>query len=404
MKRGWGIKKLGDICHTSNGLWKGKKPPFITIGVLRSTNFTKDCRLKLDDVAYIEVEENSFAKRKLQKNDIVVERSGGGPNQPVGRVLLFDIDDDNFSFCNFTSALRVIDSSYISPIYLHKYLSYFYLSGKTIEMQSNTIGLRNLDYTKYLDIEIPIPPLAEQERIVEILDREFERIDALKANAEKSLQHAKDLLKQSQNTVFNSIETFPLDSMVTIINGYAFKSEDFSKTNPVKAVKITNVGVGVFIETIDTNLPQSLLLDKQDYTVHTGDIVFALTRTIIAAGLKVAIVPESYNCALLNQRVAALRIDDDIQRKYLYNYFQTASVKEYVLKKVNTLMQPNLSIKDLKAMPIPYCNRAEMEQVVARLDKLKEHCTALEENYTKTIALCDDMKQALLRKAFNGEL
>ena len=55
-------------------------------------------------------------------------------------------------------------------------------------------------------------------------------------------------------------------------------------------------------------------------------------------------------------------------------------------------------------MPIPYCNRAEMEQVVARLDKLKEHCTALEENYTKTIALCDDMKQALLRKAFNGEL
>ena len=125
MKQGWEIKKLSEICHTSNGLWKGKKPPFITIGVLRSTNFTKDCKLKLDDVAYIEVEEKSFAKRQLQRNDIVVERSGGGPNQPVGRLMLFDIDDVNFSFCNFTSALRVIDSAYISPIYLHKYLSYF---------------------------------------------------------------------------------------------------------------------------------------------------------------------------------------------------------------------------------------------------------------------------------------
>jgi type I restriction enzyme S subunit len=301
----------------------------------------------------------------------------------------------DFDFVVGADGVKILKpKSFLNP-------KYFYYWVRSADISSRGYA-RHYRYLR--EKIVSIPSLAEQKRIVEILDREFERIDTLKANAEKSLQHAKDLLKQSQNTVFNSIETFPLDSIVTIINGYAFKSEDFSKTNPVKAVKITNVGVGVFIETIDTNLPQSLLLDKQDYTVHTGDIVFALTRTIIAAGLKVAIVPESYNCALLNQRVAALRIDDDIQRKYLYNYFQTASVKEYVLKKVNTLMQPNLSIKDLKAMPIPYCNRAEMEQVVARLDKLKENSQALEDNYKKTIALCDDMKQALLRKAFNGEL
>lgn len=404
MKQGWKIKKLSEICTSTNGLWKGKKPPFITIGVLRSTNFTKDCKIKLDDVAYIEVEEKSFAKRKLQKYDIVVERSGGGPNQPVGRVLLFDVDVENFSFCNFTSALRVNDIESISPIYLHRYLTFFYLSGQTIEMQSNTIALRNLDYTKYLDIDIPIPPLAEQERIVGILDKEFERIDALKANAEQSLQHAKDLLIQSQNAAFDSEDIRPLDSVVSIINGYAFKSEYFNKNNPIKAVKITNVGVGVFVETDDTNLPQKLQSEKQDYVVHTGDIVFALTRTIIADGLKVAIVPETYNCALLNQRVASLRIDDAIQRDYLYNYFQSTKVRRYVLNRVNVLMQPNLSIKDLKAMPIPYCGKIEMEKIVARLNKLKAHCKTLEENYTKTIALCDDMKQALLRKAFNGKL
>ena len=42
--------------------------------------------------------------------------------------------------------------------------------------------------------------------------------------------------------------------------------------------------------------------------------------------------------------------------------------------------------------------------MISRLGKLKAHCKTLEENYKKTIALCDDMKQALLRKAFNGEL
>ena len=195
MKEGWKLHKLSELCSSSNGLWKGKKEPFITVGVLRSTNFTKDCKLKLDDVAYIEVEEKSFSKRKLQKNDIVVERSGGGPNQPVGRVLLFDLEADNFSFCNFTSALRVIDPSVVLPKYLYVFLSYFYLSGQTAEMQSNTIGLRNLDYSKYLDIDIPVPSLSEQQRIVDILDDEFAKIDALKENAEKNLQNAKDLFQ-----------------------------------------------------------------------------------------------------------------------------------------------------------------------------------------------------------------
>jgi len=46
----------------------------------------------------------------------------------------------------------------------------------------------------------------------------------------------------------------------------------------------------------------------------------------------------------------------------------------------------------------------KQRQVVARLDALSEKCKTLQANYEKTIALCDDLKQALLRKAFNGEL
>ena len=47
MKSGWAIKKLGEVCEASNGLWKGKKGPFRKIAVLRSTNFTKECQLDL---------------------------------------------------------------------------------------------------------------------------------------------------------------------------------------------------------------------------------------------------------------------------------------------------------------------------------------------------------------------
>ena len=50
------IVKLGDICSTINGLWTGKKPPFETVFVIRNTNFTKDCKLNLENVAELSVE------------------------------------------------------------------------------------------------------------------------------------------------------------------------------------------------------------------------------------------------------------------------------------------------------------------------------------------------------------
>ena len=87
-----------------NGLWTGKKPPFRKAKVIRNTNFTKDCKLDLSDVVELDVEIKQLEKRKLEFGDIILEKSGGGPKQPVGRVVLFERNDADFSFSNFTSA------------------------------------------------------------------------------------------------------------------------------------------------------------------------------------------------------------------------------------------------------------------------------------------------------------
>ena len=86
----WEIKTLGEVCNFHNGLWKGKKPPYETVSVIRNTNFTKDGHLDDSDIAVLEVEEKQFSKRQLEYGDIVLEKSGGGPKQPVGRVIIFD--------------------------------------------------------------------------------------------------------------------------------------------------------------------------------------------------------------------------------------------------------------------------------------------------------------------------
>ena len=192
MKEGWEIKTLGDVCDVLNGLWTGKKEPFVNICVIRNTNFTKDCKLNLDNVAYIDAEVKQFTTRKLKVGDIIVEKSGGSEKQPVGRVVLFDVESGDYSFSNFTSALRVKSGIDLNPNYLHKCLYAHYLRGETFKLQSKTTGLHNLDMKGYLKLPIPVPSSPEQEKIVA-------ELDCLSGIIEKKKQQLKeyDALAQS---------------------------------------------------------------------------------------------------------------------------------------------------------------------------------------------------------------
>src|ERR1700675_4914983 len=119
MKIGWKTEPLEQVCQFSNGLWKGEKPSFVNVGVIRNTNFTKEGTLDDSDIAYLDVEAKKFEKRRLQFGDIILEKSGGGPKQPVGRVALFDKGDGDFSFSNFTAALRILQPNEVDFRYLH---------------------------------------------------------------------------------------------------------------------------------------------------------------------------------------------------------------------------------------------------------------------------------------------
>ena len=118
----WEVVKLNTIVDNIGGLWTGKKPPFMVVNVIRNTNIKKGGSLDLSDVAKIEVEKSQFENRKLQKGDIIIEKSGGSETQAVGRVILFNLNDENYSYSNFTARLRVT-SNEVNPTYLHLYLN-----------------------------------------------------------------------------------------------------------------------------------------------------------------------------------------------------------------------------------------------------------------------------------------
>ena len=201
MREGWQTKPLDEVCQFSNGLWKGKKPPFVEVGVIRNTNFTKDGSLDDTDVAFIEVESQQLATRRLQFGDIILEKSGGGPKQAVGRVALFDKDEGVFSFSNFTAALRVKNPTDLDFRFLHKFLYWTYMSGVTETMQSHSTGIRNLNGSAYKAIPVPLPPLDEQQRIVRILDEAFDAIATAKTNVERNLANAQALFESRLHSI-----------------------------------------------------------------------------------------------------------------------------------------------------------------------------------------------------------
>ena len=203
MRDGWTSMTLDEVCDFTNGLWKGEKPPFLTAGVIRNTNFTKEGALDSSDIAYIEVEAKKLEKRRLKFGDIILEKSGGGPKQPVGRVVLFDKQDGDFSFSNFTAALRVRDHGEVDFRYLHKFLHWTYLSGVTERIQSHSTGIRNLNGDAYKAIAFNYPPLPEQQRIVALLDDAFAGLATAKSNAEQNLQNARGLFESHLQSVFS---------------------------------------------------------------------------------------------------------------------------------------------------------------------------------------------------------
>ena len=181
LPNGWCAMQLGDLCTTINGLWKGKKEPFVNVGVIRNANFTKDFKLDYSNIAYLDVEKKQYEKRKLKVGDIVVEKSGGSDSQPVGRTVLFTKTEGEFSFSNFTSVLRIIDGYPVLPDYINCFLHSLYLKGITKEMQTQTIGIHNLIFDQFLSIQILLPPLTEQERIVSEINRYNELLDKISA-------------------------------------------------------------------------------------------------------------------------------------------------------------------------------------------------------------------------------
>ena len=252
------------------------------------------------------------------------------------------------------------------------------------------------------DLPVPAVDKEEQQRIVDILDREFAKIDALKANAEKSLQAAKDLFRHISNGYYN--EPSPVsklgDECIFVrgpFGGSLKKSCFVSSGYPVYEQQHAIYSTFTFRYFVN----EEKYNEMKRFTTHPGDLIMSCSGTIG----KVAIIPEDAPIGIINQALLKLTPKKTILPEYFKWYMQSISFEKDIQRhSKGAAIQNVASVAILKEIAIPVPTIEKQKQIVARLDDLNERCNALQENYQKTFALCDDLKQSLLRKAFNGEL
>ena len=409
-KHPWPMARLGDVCGTINGIWKGLRKPFVHVGIIRSSNMTKNCEFSLDKTIYIDVEEKKYKQRKLLAGDIIVERSGGGPGQPVGRAVYFDLEDGEYSVSNFTSILRVKDANALNGKFLQLYLTSQYFQGATENIQSNTTGLHNLDFDAYLNFDVPLPPLSEQKEIVARLERELAAVEKMKKGFEALSETAKAEFKAELKEVFEELDGKMDGQARSSEQGHLSWRElgevcdvrDGTHDTPAKCdngyllLTSKNVRKGKVDKT------NAYCISASDYAainkrsgVDQWDVLFSMIGTVG----ETAIVDEPPDFAIKNMGLFKTHADELLARWIKY-YFDSPVAKQLILDRLKGSNQKFLSLGVLRAFPLALTDRDSMLRLVTRIDAAKVRAEKLEAKAREGVAVCETMRKAILKEAF----
>ncbi len=340
--------------------------------VIRTSNFLNSGRLNLDNIVCREIDKDKNSDKILRTGDIIIEKSGGSPNQPVGRVVYFDVTDQDYFTNNFTSILRVkpgYNSKYI--FYLMKYL---YDTKKVLKFQNQTTGIINLKLADYLNkTKVNIEIIENQNTIVDILDRlEYQII-----NRNKQLSELSNLVKSRFNEMFGDpvLNEIGWDKHALKEFGI-WKSGGTPKRNEEEFFRgnIPWITSGElehkYIEDSFEKITEKAIECSSAKIIEKGSLLLGMYDT---AGLKSSINTKVISC---NQAIAFAKLDDKITNT-IYVYYVIQNLRSTLLNQQRGVRQKNFNLSMIKNISIPLPPLAlqnEFADFVAQVDKSQFTC------------------------------
>ena len=380
MKQSWEIKKMFDVVDFQRGLTysKNDEVDFSENIVLRSNNVDlKTNKLDFTELRYINPKIVIPENKKVAKGSLLICTANGSKSH-LGKVALID-DDYNYAFGGFMGLIK--PKKNLNSVFLF-YLMTSDAYKKFIGTLSDGANINNLKFGDLGNLEIPVPPLSEQQSIVSILDEAFAAIAKSKANAEQNIKNAKELFESYLQNIFrnknkNWEEKRFEDCLDKITYTNKIQKQDFLK---------------------DGKYP--IISQEQDfingYWNNSNDL-FQVKRPVVIFGDHTQILKFiDFNFVLGADGVKILQPTKEIDTKYFYYYLRSA--------KLRTLGYAR-HYKLLKEIMVSYPKSIqEQKSIVKKLDDLSKEAKKLEDIYKNKRTELEELKKSILQKAFSGEL
>ena len=395
----WEWKKLGKIAKLQNG-FAFKSKLFVNDGlpIVRIKNI-KNEKVLLDDVVYFNVEDygKKLDSYQIKKNDILIAMSGA----TTGKIGLYDTEE--ISYLNQRVGLFRIENSN-----LRSYLFYF-LSTQIEKNLELSLGAAqpNLSTEQINNIELPLPPLEEQKRIVAKLDILFAKIDKAIDLHQKNIDEADIFMASVLNDVFmelNTNETIELKYITSKIGSgstprggqKAYKNEGISL---IRSMNVHDNGFRskglVFIDDEQAN-------KLDNVTIKENDILLNITGASVA---RCCIVDKNYLPARVNQHVSIIRLEDKFIPNFLHYYIISPSVKSDLLfSSSGGATREAITKSMLEEFKVPKVSIVTQQKVVSYLDEISNKMEKIKNLQKKKMQSLKALKASILDKAFKGEL
>ena len=402
MKKEWPTKTLAEVCQI--------KPP------------KAEARRQVSDVDLV-----SFAPMvdlgidqkfpALTKTRPLAEVAGSYTYFVDGDVLLAKITPcfENGKLgiaANLTNGIGFGSSEYIvfrPDASVDKEWLYYFLSRESFrtegaERMSGAVGHKRVAKEFIETYPIPVPPLPEQQRIVTILDEAFDGITTARANAERNRQNARALFESHLQSVF----TQRGEGWVETTIGAEIKFIDYRGKTPVKTssgirlITAKNVKMGYLQET-----PMEFI-DSASYkgwmtrgVPQKGDVLF----TTEAPLANVAQLDTDEKVAFAQRIIIMQPNATKLDSTFLKYLLLSQPVQQRIRTQGTGATVQGIKASLLKLIEISFPKSlTEQEQIVTKLDGLREETQRLESLYQQKLGALDELKKSLLRQAFSGQL
>lgn len=392
MRIGWQTRNLGDVCNIIGGGTPSKDKPDFYYGDIpwaSVRDMRQDIIRETEYKITQEAVKNSSTNIIPKGNVVIATRVG------LGKVCLLGKDTA------INQDLRGIVPNEIKKLNVRFLFWWLKSIAHLIEKEGTGATVKGVKLPFIKSLQIPLPPISEQQRIVGILDEAFAGIATARVNAEKNLQNARALFESHLNDVFTKKDEEWMQRRLGEVYDVRDGTHDSPKYHASGFPLITSKNLkreGLSFEDVNLISEQDYVKINQRSAVHKGDVLFAMIGTIGNPTL-VTVEP---SFAIKN--VALFKIPPSQNGAFLKYYLASGITLSKMMQEAKGTTQKFVGLGYLRNFPINIPPLAKQLEIVESLDRLSAEAQCLESIYQRKLTALDELKKSLLHQAFTGEL